>query len=100
MLAVEQQHGEHLALPITRDDARAMVRELRALAILDGARGRAPVDLDAIADTLCALADFAWRAGDSLVSAEINPLIARPAAEGGAIAVDALVIGQAGAGTG
>ena len=87
-------------LPITRDDARAMVRELRAFAILDGAPARAPVDVDAIADTLCALADFAWRAGDSLVSAEINPLIARPAAEGGAIAVDALVIGQAGAGTG
>ncbi|WP_307638137.1 acetate--CoA ligase family protein [Variovorax boronicumulans] len=83
------------ALPITRDDALAMVRELRAFAILNGARGRPPVDLDSIADALCALADFAQRAGDSLDSAEINPLIARPQAEGGCVAVDALVVGRA-----
>jgi len=82
------------ALPITRDDALAMVRELRAFAILDGARGRAPVDLDSIADALCALAGFALRAGDSLDSAEINPLIARPRADGGCVAVDALVVGR------
>ncbi|MNX27791.1 succinyl-CoA synthetase subunit alpha [compost metagenome] len=83
------------ALPIARDDALAMVRELRAFAILNGARGRPPVDLDSIADALCALADFAQRAGDSLDSAEINPLIARPQAEGGCVAVDALVVGRA-----
>lgn len=83
------------ALPITRDDALAMVRELRAFAILDGARGRAPVDLDSIADALCALAGFALRAGDSLDSAEINPLIARSRADGGCVAVDALVVGRA-----
>lgn len=82
-------------LPITRHDALAMVRELRAVAILDGVRGQAPVDMDSIADALCALADFALRAGDSLLSAEINPLIARPKAEGGCVAVDALVIGRA-----
>ena len=81
-------------LPITRGDADAMVRELRAFAILNGARGKAPADLESIVDALCALADFALRAGDTLVSAEINPLIARAAADGGAIAVDALVIGR------
>ncbi|WP_169804107.1 acetate--CoA ligase family protein, partial [Variovorax soli] len=83
-------------LPITRDDALSMVRELRAFSILDGARGRAPVDVDSLADALCALADFALRAGDSLASAEINPLIARPRTEGGCVAVDALVVGRAG----
>jgi succinyl-CoA synthetase beta subunit len=71
-----------------------MVHELRAFPILAGARGRPPADLDAIADALCALADFAQRAGDSLASVEINPLIARSKAEGGCVAVDALVIGQ------
>jgi len=83
-------------LPITLDDALSMVRELRAFSILDGARGRAPVDVDSLADALCALADFALRAGDSLASAEINPLIARPRTEGGCVAVDALVVGRAG----
>ncbi len=81
-------------LPVTREDTLAMVRELRAFAILDGARGKAPVDLASIADALCALADFALRAGNSLASAEINPLIARPQAEGGCVAVDALIVGR------
>uniref|UniRef100_A0A2G7SNU6 Uncharacterized protein n=1 Tax=Chryseobacterium sp. B5 TaxID=2050562 RepID=A0A2G7SNU6_9FLAO len=59
------------------------------------ARAAAPrVDLDSIADTLCALAGFAQRAGATLESAEINPLIARPREDGGCVAVDALVIGR------
>ncbi|RCW68762.1 acetate--CoA ligase family protein [Pseudorhodoferax soli] len=82
-------------LPLAPGDAQAMLRELRGAAILDGARGRPPVDRDALAATLQALADFALRAGDTLASAEINPLIARPAGEGGCVAVDALVVGSA-----
>ena len=85
-------------LPVDRAEALAMVRELRAFAVLDGARGRSPADLDSLVDTLCALADLALRAGDSLESAEINPLIARSRTEGGCVAVDALVVGRAPAG--
>lgn len=81
-------------LPITRDDALAMVRELKGLPLLQGARGRAPVELAALADVLVALADFALAAGDTLESAEINPLLARPAGEGGCVALDALVVGR------
>ncbi|KQP04343.1 acetate--CoA ligase family protein [Pseudorhodoferax sp. Leaf265] len=82
-------------LPLAPGDAQAMLGELRGAAILDGARGRPPVDRDALAAALQALADFALRAGDTLASAEINPLIARPAGEGGCVAVDALVVGSA-----
>ncbi|MFN3733670.1 acetate--CoA ligase family protein [Comamonas testosteroni] len=81
------------ALPITRDDALAMVQELRTFPILAGARGKPPADLQALADALLALADFAQRCGDTLSSAEINPLIALPREQGGCVAVDALVIG-------
>ncbi|MDA7416862.1 acetate--CoA ligase family protein [Xenophilus arseniciresistens] len=81
-------------LPVSRDDALAMVRELRGFPILAGARGRAPADLEAIADALCALAGFALRAGDTLQSVEVNPLIARSRAEGGCVAVDALIVGR------
>ncbi|WP_027015078.1 acetate--CoA ligase family protein [Comamonas composti] len=80
-------------LPVTREDTRAMVRELRAYPILAGARGKPPVDQEALADALYALADFAQRAGDTLLSAEVNPLLALPADQGGCMAVDALVIG-------
>jgi len=81
-------------LPVARAQVREMVHELRAAAVLQGARGSAPVDVECLVDTLCALAALARRAGDSLESAEINPLIARPAAAGGCIAVDALLIGR------
>jgi len=82
-------------LPLGREDALSMVRELRAFPILAGARGRPAVDVDAIADTLVALAGFALAAGDTLDSVEINPLIARPRDRGGCIAVDALIVGHA-----
>src|SRR5256885_1113913 len=80
------------------DRILANARQARPDARIDGAlaapmvQGR--VDLDSIADTLCALAGFAQRAGATLESAEINPLIARPREDGGCVAVDALVIGR------
>ena len=85
------------ALPVTRSDVHAMVRELKALPLLQGARGKPAADIESVVDSLLALAAFATTAGDTLESAEINPLIARTAAEGGCVAVDALVIGRAAA---
>ena len=71
-----------------------MVQEIRALPLLQGARGRPAADIDALVDALMALGEFALAAGDSLDSAEINPLLARPRAEGGCLALDALVVGR------
>lgn len=82
-------------LPVSREDVGAMVGELRGLPLLKGARGHAPADLESLSDALMALASFAEAADDALESAEINPLLARPAAEGGCVALDALVIGRA-----
>jgi hypothetical protein len=81
-------------LPASREEVAAMVREIRALPLLQGTRGQPPVDLEGLIDVLMALARFALDAGDSLESAEINPLLARPAAEGGCLALDALVVGR------
>ena len=41
--------------PITRDDARQMIQELRCSKIFDGARGRAPIDREKIVDFLMSL---------------------------------------------
>ena len=81
-------------LPASRAEVAAMVREIRALPLLEGIRGQPPVDLESVVDALMALADFALATGDSLESAEINPLLARPAADGGCLALDALVVGR------
>jgi acyl-CoA synthetase (NDP forming) len=84
--------------PLTRDDAVAMVREVRAFPLLDGARGRPKCDLDALADALLALSRLAMAARGTLDSIDVNPFVAfaRGAGPGGvsAIALDAVVIGR------
>ena len=84
--------------PLTREDAMAMVREVRAFPLLDGARGRPKCDLDALADALLALSRLAMAARGTLDSIDVNPFVAfaKGAGPGGvsALALDAVVIGQ------
>lgn len=78
--------------PIERSDARAMLSSLKAYPLLSGARGRAGVDEDALADILMALggADglLLQHAAD-VAEVDINPVIAT---KDGAVAVDARFI--------
>ncbi len=74
--------------PIDKEAAKQMIRGIKGFALLDGARGRPPADLDALADALVAMSRFA-AAHPEVASAEINPFIALP--EGG-VAVDALIL--------
>jgi acetate---CoA ligase (ADP-forming) len=75
--------------PFDEQEALSMLDELRGAAVLKGARGRPPADLEAIAAVLVRLGDLAWRAGDQLQAIDVNPLFAL---EHGALAGDALVI--------
>lgn len=78
-------------LPITRDDADAMLRELKTFALLDGYRGAPKADIRALIDCIVAFADMATTLGTKLQEAEINPL--RVLAEGqGVRAVDGLAL--------
>lgn len=75
--------------PIGPATAARLIRELKGVAILDGARGRAKADLQKLAETV---ARFSWlcaEIGPILSELDINPVIAGPA---GAVAVDALVV--------
>jgi hypothetical protein len=74
--------------PIDRDTAKEMIRGIKGIALLTGARGKPPADLDALADALVAMSRFA-AAHPNVTSAEINPFIALPA---GGVAVDALIM--------
>jgi acetyltransferase len=71
--------------PLDRAEARRMLDELRMAPALRGARGRAPADLDALADAICRFAALAVAAPE-LAELEINPLLAGPA---GVAALDA-----------
>ncbi|WP_373980412.1 acetate--CoA ligase family protein [Achromobacter sp. JD417] len=77
--------------PFGRDEALDMIRGIKGYALLQGARGAPPCDVDALADALATLSRFAHaRAGD-FSSVEINPLLALPEGQG-AVALDAVVI--------
>jgi acetyltransferase len=71
--------------PLARADALEMLGELRMAPLLRGARGAAPVDEGALADTVCRFAQLAAEM-PGFVELEINPLVAGP---DGVVAVDA-----------
>jgi hypothetical protein len=68
---------------------RAALLGLRGAPLLTGARGRPPVDLEAVVDAALGLVALARDLGDLIAAVDVNPLIAAPA---GAAAVDALII--------
>lgn len=76
-------------LPVEPSDIRAMFGELRAAPLLEGARGRTPVDLDRLVEAVDAIAQLASGLGDALDSLEVNPLLAQSER---AEALDALAV--------
>ena len=80
--------------PISRADAFEMLAEVRGAALLDGVRGRPPVDREALADLLLTVAGeggLALRAanGEILEELDLNPVFAYP---DGAIIADARIV--------
>jgi acetate---CoA ligase (ADP-forming) len=61
-------------LPVTPAQARRMLDTLRGRALLEGARGRAPVDLAALSAVIARIGDLAVALSDELESLEVNPL--------------------------
>ena len=64
-------------LPVTEGDVRAMLGELRVMRLLDGFRGAAACDVDALVAAVCALGAFYLDHRIWLADLEINPLMGR-----------------------
>ena len=76
--------------PLSREQARDMIKRLRGFPILGGVRGKPPADADALCDAIVGVSRLAASLGDQLVGLDINPLIVFPNGKG-VVAVDALV---------
>jgi acetate---CoA ligase (ADP-forming) len=59
---------------LSRDEALSMAMELKTWLLLDGYRGRAVSDVDALVDAVVAFSWMAVRLKGRLIEAEINPL--------------------------
>jgi acyl-CoA synthetase (NDP forming) len=74
--------------PLTREEALAMMQEIKSYPLLTGFRGSKPVDLEALASAIIALGNILPEL-EEIQELEINPLIVSDA---GVVAVDARVV--------
>ena len=81
-------------VPLTRRDARQMVREIRGYPILEGYRGQEPADVEALEDALLSLSTF-LEAHPEVKELDLNPVFAY---KKGVLAVDARVVLETGEG--
>ncbi len=72
--------------PFTKIDAEKMLKEIRAKALLDGVRGKPPVDKEAIVDTLLRIGQLVQDFPE-ILEIDINPLTVFTKGQG-AIAID------------
>ncbi|MDP2727371.1 MAG: acetate--CoA ligase family protein, partial [Dehalococcoidia bacterium] len=81
--------------PISLREAEEMVREIKALPILEGVRGQPPADLPFLADCLVRLSRLATDF-PQIRELDVNPLMVFPQGEGG-LAVDVrMMVGEEG----
>ncbi len=69
--------------PFSEDEARRALAELKGFKLLEGVRGQAPVDIDALVDTVMKVQRLALDLAGEVRELDINPLVIRPARRGG-----------------
>ena len=74
--------------PLTRQDAKEMIRQIKGYRLLEGYRGQPPVDIEYLEDMLMKLSAFIEE-NPEIKEMDINPLFAY---KKGAVAVDARII--------
>lgn len=89
---VETLKDVQLLLPPLSDrDARQALERLRGYPVLQGTRGAAPADIDALVDVLLRFSELCQDLGDVVREIDVNPLIVGEAGSG-VCAVDCLIV--------
>ena len=81
---------EILLFPVDRAAIIAALERLKTWPLLNGFRNRALADVEAVVDTVMAVAELIESRRDEIVELEINPLMVRPQHHG-AVVADALI---------
>lgn len=77
--------------PLSREDALEVLNEIKGGALLNGVRGRQPVDKEALVEILLGVSQLAVEAGEDLLSLDINPVTVLPQGQGAKILDGVLV---------
>ena len=78
-------------VPVDEEAAFALLRRLKSAVVFAPYRGLPPADIDALADLMVRLSQFAADHGDNIDSIDLNPVIVHGAGHGLSV-VDALII--------
>jgi len=80
--------------PFATDEAQRALRELNGFKLLEGVRGAAAADVDALVDTIMRVQQLALELATDVRELDINPLVVSPSSgrSQGAVALDALVV--------
>lgn len=79
--------------PLNHDEAIGMLKKLKSYKLLTGYRGAKPCDIDALADMMVKIGDYACAHCDELKELDLNPVFVYPEGEG-VCAVDALIVNE------
>jgi acetyltransferase len=77
--------------PVTAEEARRMLRELRGYRLLEGVRGAPPADIEALVEAIVRLSWFAHDLEGEIAELDINPLLVLERGAGVKV-VDALIV--------
>lgn len=77
--------------PFGKDEAFKMIESLKSYKLLKGYRGSKPRDIDALADVMVKLSEYAAKNKDLVKEIDLNPVFVYPEGEGVSI-VDAVLI--------
>jgi acetyl-CoA synthetase len=79
-----------LLLPVSASDIRTALQGLKTWPLLNGYRGKATGDVEALVDAISAIASYAQAHADRLLELDVNPILVLPQGHG-VVAVDALI---------
>jgi acetyltransferase len=77
--------------PLSKAEAMEMLQSLKSFKLLNGYRGSAKCDMDALCDTIVCIGNYASENKDTLKELDINPLFVYSEGEGVGVA-DALIV--------
>jgi acyl-CoA synthetase (NDP forming) len=78
-------------VPLNKDEAINMIRQLKGFKLLSGYRGGSPCDVEALAEVMVNVSDYASEHKDDLKELDLNPVFVYPEGKG-VCAADAMIV--------